>query len=121
MTDKPTNQRPLAVTAIAWLFIASGVFGFVVHLREIILQRSFHSEDVWVVIIPILAIAAGIFTLRGQNWARWLAVVWMGAHVAISFYDSWQRVVIHAVLFMLIAYALFDARARIFFRHAKQM
>lgn len=114
------NKRPRPVTVVGWLFIAVGVFSLAVHAREMRMQASFHQEDVWFIIIPLLAMGAGIFTLRGHNWARWLAVLWMGAHVAISFYDSWQKVVTHAILFVLIAYALFDSEARNYFHGAKQ-
>jgi ABC-type Mn2+/Zn2+ transport system permease subunit len=113
------NKRPRPVTVVGWLVIAVGIFSLAVHSREMMRQTSVHSEDVWFVIVPLLAVAAGIFTLRGHNWARWLAVLWMGAHVAISFYDSWQMVATHTALFLLIAYALFDREARAYFRHAE--
>lgn len=115
------NTRPRPVTVVGWLFIAVGVFSLGVHAREMMSQTSFHSEDLLFVVIPLLAILAGIFTLRGHNWARWLAVLWMGAHVAISFYDSWQKVVMHAALFLLIAYALFEREAKIYFHPVEQL
>jgi len=114
------NNRPRGVTVVGWLFIAVGVFSLAFHLKDVRWQTYFRSEDAWFVVIPLLAVAAGIFILRHHNWARWLAVLWMAAHVAISFYDSWQAVVIHAVLFLLIAYALFDREAREYFRHAEE-
>ena len=39
---------------------------------------------------------------RGQNWARWLALLWMAFHVAISF-PVVRQVVTHSIIFALIA------------------
>jgi len=43
---------------------------------------------------------------RGRNWARWLALVWMAFHVAISF-PVVRQVVTHSIIFALIAWVLF--------------
>ena len=49
---------------------------------------------------------AGALMFRGRNWARWLALVWMAFHVAISF-PALREVLTHSVVFALIAWALF--------------
>ena len=38
-------------------------------------------EGVWVGLTELLAILSGVFMLRGQNWARWLALAWIAFHV----------------------------------------
>jgi hypothetical protein len=53
--------------------------------------------------------------LLGQNWARWLALLWMAFHVAISFGVP-QNLVIHSLFLVLIAWVLFRREARLYFR-----
>jgi hypothetical protein len=114
------NKRPMPVTIIAFLLVAAGVFGFAVHFKEIVSQEFFHAENLWPLLVALPAVAAGIFVLLGQNWARWLALAWMAFHVAISFFDSWQKVVVHLLLFALIAYCLFRPDARAYFRKSAE-
>lgn len=111
------NKRPVAVTVIACLLIAAGVFGLAVHIKELVSQKLFHFEDLWIPIVALLPAASGIFILLGHNWARWLALGWMAFHVAISFFDSLQKVAVHVLLLALIAYSLFRADARAHFQH----
>ena len=112
------NKRPVPVTVIAFLLIAAGVFGFGVHFREAVSQKVFHAENLWPLVGALPAIVAGVFILLRQNWARWLGLAWMAFHVAISFFDSWQKVAVHLLLFALIAYCLFRADARAYFRNS---
>lgn len=106
------RKRPLAVTIIAGLLIIVGVAGFAVHTKEIISNGSFNFESILIPVLSHLASVSGIFILLGHNWARWLALIWMAFHVAISFFDSWQKVAVHVVIFALIAYVLFCAAAQ---------
>lgn len=113
------NKRPLAVTIIGWLMVTVGVTGFAFHLIEIKPQNVFHGENVWIFVVELVAVVSGVFVLRGSNWARWVALAWMAFHVAISFFDSWQKVSVHIVLLALIAYILFRAEARVYFGHSE--
>jgi len=114
------NRRPLAVTFIACLFIAVGIFGGVIHLRELVSQRLFRWEDLWAPLLGFVASVAGIFILLGHNWARWLAVAWMAFHVALSFFDSMSKIAVHVVLLALIAYALFRRDSSTYFQQPNQ-
>lgn len=109
------RKRPLAVTIIAGLLIIVGVAGFAVHTKEIISNGSFNFESIWIPVLSLLASVAGIFILLGRNWARWLALAWMAFHVAISFFDSWQKVTVHVVMFVLIACVLLYPAAGAYF------
>jgi len=68
-------------------------------------------------------IVCGVFMLQGRNWARYLALAWIGGHVAISFFSSphffsaLQKVAIHGLFLALIAYFLFRPNARSYFQH----
>jgi len=97
------------------VYFAVGCVGFFYHLRPILAARAVHSDDFLVELSEVAAVVCGLFLLRGENWARWLAFVWMAFHVAISFFDSLEKVAVHAVFFALIAYLLFRAEARAYF------
>jgi hypothetical protein len=107
-------MRPFAITVISWLFIALGIIGLVRHGPPAF--HSFHQEDVWILLSEVLAIVGGVFMLRGADWARWLAVVWAAAHVAIGWLNGRTEAVIHALIFLAIAMLLFRADARGYFR-----
>ncbi|HWF93122.1 MAG TPA: hypothetical protein VN684_12610 [Terriglobales bacterium] len=112
-----TNKRPLAVTIISWIYIVVGVLGLVFHLKEYRIQHPFEYDIVWIAIVEIAAIVAGIFMLRGSNWARWLALAWIGFHVGLSIFHPWQELAIHSALFIVIAYFLFNRPSKKYFRN----
>jgi hypothetical protein len=109
-------KRPLQVTILGWLHIAVGVLGSAVHGKELATQPAFQADSVWVVLVSILAVVAGVFMLRGHNWARWLAMAWMAFHVIVSVFHSMRDVAIHMVLLVLFAYLLFRPEATAYFR-----
>jgi len=90
-----------AVFAIAVLYIAVGLGGFVSHF-----PRNWQPEDVLIELTEVLAITCGVFLLRGKNWARWLALAWMALHVVISF-PVMSQTAIHLSFLIVIAWALF--------------
>jgi hypothetical protein len=105
------------VTIIACVYIVAGAGGTVVHLAD---QPRHHFEPSTLAIVAVsfLAIFAGAFMLRGADWARWLAILWMAFHVGISFLEGWQKVVIHAVFLAVIAYFLLRRDAGEYFSAA---
>ena len=111
------NKRPLTVTIIGWIFIATGAIGLAYHLTEIKPDQPFQSENVWILLLRVVAIVSGVFMLRGSNWARWLALAWIAFHVFLSFLHSWQQVLVHCLFFVVIGYVLFRPEARAYFRH----
>jgi hypothetical protein len=111
------RKAPLPVIVIAALLILAGVAGLVGDVMNHHPLSASHYETVWIAGVHLLAIVAGVFLLRGQNWARWLAVAWMTFHVAISF-GRWQMLIPHVILLVLFAYGLFRADARAWFRTA---
>jgi hypothetical protein len=58
---------------------------------------------------------AGVFLLRGQNWARWLALAWITFHVVIS-YGVLRELVVHGVICVVFAWILFRPAAGRYFR-----
>ncbi len=97
--------RPLSLTILACVYIAAGVIGAVNA-----------PEPRWIMLIHSAAVASGVGLLFRQNWARWLAVLWMASHVGISIRHSWWQVAIHAVFLGIIAFVLFRPPANRYFR-----
>lgn len=111
-----THKRPLAVTVVGWLLTATGLIELAFHLAQVKPQQRFQSDIFWMVVVGLAAIVGGIATLQGRNWGRWLALAWIGFHVILSFFHSWQQVAVHALIFVLLAYLLFRSESAAFFR-----
>ena len=112
------NKRPLSVTIIGCIFIAAGVIGFAYHVTEFKTLRPFEYDLVWVSLLRLLAILGGVFVLRGSNWARWLVLIWIAYHVILSAFHSAFELIVHGLLFAVIAYVLFRSQASRYFRSA---
>lgn len=109
------KKRPLSVTLISCLFIVAGVFGIAYHSSE--LKELGASPDlILVLVVRLLAIVGGVFALRGENWARWLLLAWIGYHVILSLYHPLSELVIHVVLLIVVIYVLFLSKASTYFR-----
>ena len=116
MASEPA--RPRSVTAIGALFIAVGIVGLAYHATELDLAHPFQPDARLVLVVRLLAIVAGVFILRGANWARWLAIAWMAFHVVVSAFNSVGEGLAHAVLLVVIAYVLLRPTASAYFRRA---
>ena len=110
------NKRPLAVTIIGCLFIVTGLVGVAYHATEFKLAGPFPYETVLICAIRMLAIVGGIFLLRAHNWARWLVVLWMAYHVALSALHTISQVVVHGLFLAVMAYFLFQRSATAYFK-----
>jgi hypothetical protein len=85
------EERPRSITIISWLFI---VFGSIALLSGVA-QRPAELKSHWYVHLSrILQIVAGVFMLRGHNWARWLLVAWIAFHIVVA--------AMHSALFLLM-------------------
>lgn len=109
------KKRPIPVTIISWLLFAVGVFAMIAHFMDFKIQHPFQYDIVWIAIIEIIAIVTGAYLLLGRNWARWLAVLWMGFHVALSV-TQLIPLIIHSSFLAAFAYFLFRKDAGEFFR-----
>jgi hypothetical protein len=108
-------RRPVAVLLLSCLYIAVGTIGFAVNFPKLI---ALQHDSIWIELTESLALIAGAFMFRGRNWARWLALVWMAFHIAISF-PVVRQVVTHSIIFALIAWVLFRPDARRYFTPLK--
>lgn len=114
-----TQKRPLSVTILAFAYLLVGALGFIFHFRDLRARPAFSSDAVWIELTEFLAIVCGAFLLRGENWARWLAVVWMAFHVGLSAFHEIRELVIHALFFIVILWILFRLPAARYFRGAQ--
>lgn len=104
-------KRPLSVWILSCLYIAVGTIGFVYYFSDLLAHKD---ASIWIELAELLAIVSGAFMLRGRNWARWLALVWMAFHVAISF-PRYRQMAIHVTIFAGIAWVLFRPDTRRYF------
>jgi hypothetical protein len=105
------GKCPLSILVLSCLYIAIGTMGFAYHFPR---PLAFHYEDVWIEATELLALVAGVFMLRGGNWALWLALGWIAFHVAISF-PVVRQIAIHSLFLAVIVWLLFQSRAKQYF------
>jgi hypothetical protein len=110
------KKRPLSVTLLSCLLIAAGVVGLVYHFAELRGPHRFQYDILWVSLVRLIALVCGVFMLRGSDWARWLTLVWISYHVALSFFHSLEQVIVHALLLAVFAYFLLRPEAMSYFR-----
>ena len=110
------QQRPRPITIISWFFI---IFGSIALISGLLSPHNFTLEQLkghWMVHLSrLLMIIAGIFMLRGRNWARWLLVVWIAFHIVLSALHSVFLLLIHIVIFTVILYFLFRRESSSYF------
>jgi hypothetical protein len=120
------QSRPRSLAIIGWTFIAVGALGILKDVWPLFTANAAQHlagllTNVWTDLAPaltsrLLAVIGGAFILSGANWARWLLVVWMVAHIVISALHSATQVLTHTVIFAAITYCLFRAPAALYFR-----
>lgn len=96
-------KRPFSTAFLGWLFIVVGLAALCYHLTK-------DRLDFWMIPIALLeitAIVAGIFLLKGRNWARWLVLVWLAFHVVARALDLLSSSVPHLLLLIAVGYFLF--------------
>lgn len=122
------NNRPLSITVIGLGYILAGLGPIAITILSMISPGADsptrdHQNSVELAFVlgsAVVAIVAGLFMLRGADWARWLGVLWMGRHVGISILHSLFALVVHAVLFVALLFFLFRGPATRYFRRGAQ-
>ena len=120
MIEREALKRPRSVTVIGVLFVAIGIVGVAYHAAELNTQSLFHSDAALVLLVRLLAIVSGVFILRGADWARWLALAWLGFHVILSAFDSLPEALMHLALLAVIGYVLLRPEASSYFRATRR-
>ena len=114
------DRRPRPITIISWFFIIFGVIALISGLlpyHEMNMAQGIADlKRHWMVHLSrILMIVAGVFMLKGRNWARWLLVVWMAFHIVISALNGMLMLSMHVVIFSLILYFVFRRQSSAYF------
>jgi len=109
------KKRPLPVTVLSLLLVAAGAVGLVYHLNELNRHHPFQNYFLLIEFVRLIAIVSGVYMLRGSNWARWLALAWIGFHVVVSAFHSLPEFAFHGLLFAVFAYFLFRRQATEYF------
>lgn len=115
VTIEKSTKRPIAITILSWLYIAVGVLSTAAHYANFTSNKPMVNEFVWITALGAAAVLAGAFMLRGHNWARWVALAWVAAHVVISALHLMHGLLVHSVLFVVIGFLLFSHDAREYF------
>jgi hypothetical protein len=113
------TQRPPSVTVVASIYLVAGAIGLAYHASEFDLARPLADDGLWILVVRLLAVVVGVFLLRRQNWARWLAVFWMAWHVGLSILHPVSELVMHSVLLAVFTFILFRRPAAAWFRPAE--
>ena len=114
------EQRPRSITIMSWLFIIFGSIALLSGLLPFgeitVAQRITELKGHWMVHLSrILQIVAGVFMLRGHNWARWLLALWIAFHIVISALHSTFQLVLHVFIFSIILYFVFRRDSSTYF------
>jgi hypothetical protein len=112
--DLLVSRRPLSVTLVAYLFVAAGLVGIAYHGRDLA-GPELGAEAIWVLLLRLAAIVAGVFLLRGANWARVVAIAWIAYHVVLSGFHSASELAVHLVFLVVIAWVLLRPSVAAFF------
>ena len=106
------DRRPRSITIISWFFIIFGSIGFLYGLLSPGNLTLAQLKGHWMVhLVRLVSVIAGVFMLRGRNWARWLLVAWMAFHIVLSALHSALQLLIHVLIFSVILYFLFRREA----------
>ena len=105
------TRRPLGIWVVAMLYMGVGIFTAEQALAALLMHRA---GNVASGALGLVAIVAAAYLPLGANWARWLALAWMGLHAAIS-YRVPSEMLAHLAIFAGIAALLFLPSSRRFF------
>jgi hypothetical protein len=112
------NKIPLSVLIISIVFILAGITGIVYHASEW-QSTGVNGEVVSAFFIRLAAVIGGVFALRGKNGARWLLMLWIVYHLALSVFHSTSELITHFVFAVIVGFCLFNSKARKHFQKNK--
>lgn len=120
-------NRPTSVSVIAWILIVTSGISLITStvslnnpmLKEIMAKSLLPMALQFVMLYMglLITIVAGIAMLKGQNWARFLYVVWSAIGFVIGIVASPMKAAIFfsLVVFAVITFFLFRPKANEYF------
>lgn len=99
---------PKTVFAIGLLLIVLGLLDIWQGLSPVSSQAARGvGDNLEILGIGLAALAGGVWTIMGRNWARWLVAAWIALHVVLSA-TAPLTLAVHAAIFIFVAVALFN-------------
>ena len=126
------KKRPTSITVIAWILIIMG--GISLISSAVMINNPMARDLMRKSPIPIpfqyamsfvgilIMIISGIAILKGQNWARFLYVVWslFGFVIGIATSPMKAAMIPGLIVFLIAAFFLFRPKANEFFAPIKE-
>jgi hypothetical protein len=109
---------PPTITILSFLFIAVGIISTGFRVWQFNVVRPTFLEQLYILIVGVLAVVAGVYMMRGRNWARWLAIGWLSFHVVVSAFYELRALAFHLVFVALLAWLLFRRESQEWFMSA---
>jgi hypothetical protein len=122
------NKRPTSVTVVCWIMIVLSGISLITSTMTMddptakeLMSRSpipITIQYIMMYAAILVMLISGIAMLRGQNWARFLYVIWSVIGFAIGLATSPMKLVMipGIVVFIVIAFFLFRSKANEYFR-----
>lgn len=119
--------RPTSVTVITWILIVTGVLSLVTVTLTLnnpttkeLMARSpipIPVQYVMMYVGILVSIISGIAMLKGQNWARFLYVIWGAVGFLVGVTTSPMKLMMLPgfVLFLVVVFFLFRLKANQYF------
>jgi cytochrome b561 len=125
------KKRPTSITVIAWILIVMGGLSLITTTVNInnpiakeLMSRSpipLPIQHVMLYAGMLVTLISGIAMLKGQNWARFLYVIWsiIGFVIAIVTSPMKATIIPGFVGFLVVAFFLFRPKANEYFSGAE--
>jgi len=121
------KQRPISITIIAWLLIAISILNVITitvslnnpKVQELMAESPLPIPVQYAMTYISLAatLVSGIAILKGQNWGRWLYVIWSAIGFIITLATSPMKAMVipGIVVFLIVVFFLFRSNANAYF------
>lgn len=120
-------NRPTSITVISWILIVIGGLNLVTTTLNMnnpevraLMEKSLLPVSVQIAMIYVgmgILVICGAAMLNGQNWARWLYVIWNLIGIGVSLATSPMKLLLvpGILVFILITFFLFRPNATLYF------
>jgi hypothetical protein len=95
----------------------NGINGIQADLASFV-HCKLQQNAVGIEVTELAALVCGVFLLRRQNWARWLALAWMAFHVALSAFHPLGELAVHVAFLVMFGWVLLGREANRWFSRA---
>ena len=121
------KKRPTSITVIAWILIVTGVIslitttiGFFNPMVKELMSRSsipIPAQYIMSFVGLLITLISGIAMLKGNNWARFLYVIYAIISFVIFFATSPMKAALIPgfIFFLVVAFLLFRPKANNYF------